>query len=317
MLSPSQCQRSIFSAVSLAPHSDGEGFDRSYDRYVVRRIRSDGKMLARLERSSELYLLGPRRELEDPFDEICAKCEALVSSPDADAFDEELERLVREEGLSLLHGLLSQVASRSRRADEGESQWPLVELALVEALGDDAADRFRDGLQLLSWRNLLSRQYDGLVQDRRTVESPPVTIPDPEIWSLSFSAVAADICFVAVSTLLGQRRTVEQWIGAQLAETFYRGQQDSVRLLASMLSPMTTEHDLISKAIGFAGVALIDFNERYRQAEATQGAAQSIVESHGGVGLITPFATVEEGDEEDYPDDDPDEWIPITESGKP
>lgn len=304
--------------VSLAPHSDAEGFDRSYDRYVVRRIRSDGKMLARLERSSELYLLGPRRELEDPFDEICAKCEALVTSPDADAFDEELERLVREEGLGLLHGLLSQVASRSRRAAEGgDSQWPLVELALVEALGDDAAERFRDGLPLLSWRNLLSRQYDGLVQDRKTVEAPPVTIPDPEIWSLSFRAVAADVCFVAVSTLLGQRRNVEQWIGARLAEMFYRGQQDSVRLLASMLSSMTTEHDLISKAVRFAGVTLIEFNERYRRAEATQEAAQSIINSRGGVGLITPFATIEEGDEDDYPDDDPDEWIPITESGKP
>jgi len=275
-------------------------------------------MLARLERSSKLYLLGARSEPEDPFDGLCTKCEALVTSANADAFDEELDRLVREEGPSLLHDLLSQVASRGRRGDENDSQWPLVELALVEALGDEAADRFGDGLQLLSWRSLLSQQYDRLVNERGGVESSPVTIPDPEIWSLSFNVVASDVCFVAVSTLLGQRRNVDSRIGARIAEVFYRGQQDSVRLLASMLSPVTKNDDnLVSTALRFAGVALIDLDARYRQAATTQEAAQSLIKSHGGIGLITPFATDEEGDNEDYPDDDPDEWVPIDESRKP
>lgn len=302
--------------MSLVHHSDGERFDRSYDRYVARRIRPDGRMLARLERSSELYLLGPRPEREDPFDGLCAKCEALVTSADDDTFSEELERLVREEGPSLLHDLLSQVASRGRHDNEGATQWPLVELALVEVLGEDAADRFRDGLQLLSWRNLLSKQYDRLVGKLGNGDVSPVEIPDPEIWSLSFSSVAADVCFVAVSTLLGQRRDVKPWIGGRLAEAFYRGQQDSVRLLASMLSPLT-EDSLVATAVRFAGVSLIDFNQRYRQAEATQRAAQELIRSHGGIGVITPFATDGEGDDEDYPDDDPDEWVPINESGKP
>ena len=303
--------------MSFAGYSDGEGVGRPYDRYVARQIRSDAKMLARLERAGTLYLLGSQRESDDPFDGLCEKCEALVSSSDADAFDEELERLVREEGHELLHELLSQVVSRGRPSEESDSEWPLVELALVESLGEDAADRFRDGLQLLSWRNLLSKRYDSLVDERRGLEPSPVVIPDPEIWGLSFNAVAADICFVAVATLLGQRRDVQPWTGARLAEMFHRGQQDSVRLLASMLSRRTGDDNLVSTAMRFAGVDLIDLGERYRQAEATQRAARSLIESHGDRGVITPFATGEAADDDDYPDDDPEEWVPIEGSGDP
>lgn len=313
--------------MSLAHHGDGDGAASSYGKDVATQFRAGSWMLERLEESSEAFLLArplaskPAADaaaVVDPLDVISEKCSALLTSPDQEAFGEELERLVRDEGQALLElvAWLDDASpgdeARSTTPEHG-GRWPLVAEALAEVLGDEASERFSDGLTLLSWRGRLSRLYEAQASSVPAHSQPTVEIPDPELWGLRFQSRASDVCFAAVLALLGQHERAPQWICSLLAETFHRGQRAGVQALASFLAPICEDEVVIAAALRSAGVEVIDIQARYRKAAEVSLVVDAIMKKYGNQGVITPLGRDEGRDdgEDDYPDEDPDDWIGI------
>lgn len=267
-------------------------------------------MLHRLEEGTEAYLLGPT---DGVFGGLRERLGHLIRSADGEAFQMELERLVREEQREL-SGLIDQLGSEQGEVASSvghEGMWPLVEQTIHEVLGSEgAAERFMNGLTLLSLRGLLSQLFEQQYAAGPSGPWEAVGIPDPEIWARKLEARAGDVCFAAVLTLLGQRGQAPAWLADLLADTFHRGQQAGVQVLASILASLADESPAVTIALRVAGVEPIDVKDRFRKAAEVETILRSLVERSSGHEIIAPFGDYDAGD---YPDDDAADWVGVQE----
>jgi hypothetical protein len=266
-------------------------------------------MLHRLEEGSEAYVLGLS---EGVVGRLGERLGVLVGSSDEEAFVMELERLVREEQHEL-RDLVERLGSEHDDIEDTdhESTWPLVERTIREVLGNgDAAERFMNGLTLLSLRGLLSRSFEQRHAASTLGPREAVDIPDPEIWARKYEARAGDVCFAAVLTLLDRRERAPAWLATLLASTFHRGQRAGVQVLASILASLTEDEPAVDVALRLAGVERLDMKDRFRAAVEVDASLRSLVRRSSGHEIIAPFGDYDAGD---YPVDDADEWIGVGE----
>jgi hypothetical protein len=247
---------------------------------LLREFRPHAGLLGDLEEHSEAYVLGPRHstlwELSDAFGE-------LIHASTPVEFDAELERLARDGAAAVLHALV--LVREVPREPSASVAWPMVFKALRHVLaGDNAADRFLEGLMLLSLRTRFAvRAQTAAADGGARVVSPEVV--DPEIWEHLFAAKKADVCMLAVISLLTQRNRARQWLGMMLAEQFYSGQAAGVRALASIFDDEQAE-----KALELAGQSRIDWGERFNRALSIERSLSALADKASeSKGVHSPF----------------------------
>lgn len=291
--------------MSLAEQRGG-GIGPVYARHVLGQLRPDERMLDELAKYSGDYVLRSTMP-EDPLRALFDKFADWLSANDAESFDAELARLVVSEGSALLDQFRRLIPEHRPSSPHERDMWPLVATALEGVIGADGADAFHDGLALLSWRSVLSRENDEIHEHLQRSKPPPkIEVPDPELSALKYATLAGDVCFVAVVVLLGLRREVPGWFGLELARRFCEGQRAGVQVLASALVLCAGETTTVKSAIRFAGVELIDIEQRYRSAKVVDSVVRGAAADRPPGAVVALFPGEDPTDE--YPDDDPDEW---------